>query len=357
MLSEQDSRIDEALEALYGDGDQGGDADSQPDIARFLGDIRKYFPASLAEILQEDALKKTNFHKILQDPEALAKIEPNISLVTKLTSLSKLIPDETKETARMLVQEVVDELTKKLEYPLTQAVLGSLDRATRTNRPKRLEEINWHRTILNNLKHYQKSQKTIIPERITAHGRKRSSLHDIILCLDQSGSMSQSVVYASIFASVLAGLPAVDSKLIIFDTNVVDMTHELANPVDLLFGLRLRGGTNIERAISYVQDKVTRPRDTVLVLISDLFEGSGNKEQLVRRLSELKESGVTMVILLALSDKGAPKFNRPLAQELANLGITSFACTPDLFPELMGAALRGEDISSWAAANGIITVV
>jgi Mg-chelatase subunit ChlD len=354
QLSEQDQALDDTLEALYGEGDLGGSDDSSPDVARWLGDIRKYFPSSVAQLLQQDALKKLKLQKILESPEALAKIEPDIHLVTKLITLSKLIPTQTRETARQVVARVVEELKKKLEYPLLQALQGALNRSLRTRRPRRQKDINWLHTIKANLKHYQSDYKTVIPETLIGYGRERSSLHDVILCIDQSGSMARSIVYSSIFGAVMASVPALSTRLVLFDTKVVDMTGKIEDPVDLLFGVNLQGGTNIERALGYCQQLVARPRDTVLVLISDLFEG-GNKDVMVRRVASLVHDGVTVVVLLALDDQGAPKFNRPLATELAELGVPSFACTPELFPELMSAAISGFDIKQWAASNNLVT--
>lgn len=338
-LSEEERAMDEALESLYGDS-QGGDlSDSMPDVARWLGDIRRYFPDPVVEIMQRDALQRLNVRQLLDQPELLAEIEPDAQLAATLLSLRRVMPEKTRETARQVVAQVVEELIKQLKHPLRQAITGSLNRATRTTRPRRLQEINWQRTIYANLKHYQPEQATIIPEKLIGYGRKRSSLKDVILCIDTSGSMVTSVVYAGIAAAVMASIPTISTRLVLFDTSVVDMTDQLDDPVELLFGMRLGGGTNIDRALAYCQQAVTRPHDTVLVLITDLFEG-GNKAQTVRRIEALAADGVNVITLLALNDKGAPRYNQALAQEISNLGLPVFACTPDRFPELMGEAVR-----------------
>ena len=352
-LSAEDQALDQVLETLYGDGEEGDLSDSAPDIARWLGDIRGYFPDNVVRIMQRDALKRFKLRKVLDEPELLAAIEPDVNLVADILALKKVMPVKTRETAREVVRQVVEALREKLSYPLEQAIKGSLNRATRTRRP-RFKEINWSRTIHKNLKHYQPAQKTIIPEALVGYGRKRSSLKDIIVALDTSGSMATSVVYGSIYGSVLASIPAVSTRLVMFDTSVVDLTEELNDPVELLFGIRLGGGTNIDRALAYCQDLVSRPQDTVLVLISDLFEG-GNKEGMVRRLAALSADGVKVVTLLALNDKGAPRFSREMAQQLADLGIPAFACTPDLFPDLMSAVLEDRDLRQWAGAHGVVT--
>ena len=352
-LSSKDQMLDKLLEMLYGDGEEGDLSDSAQDIARWLGDIRGYFPDNIVHIMQRDALQRFKLRELLDQPELLAAIEPDVSLVADILALKKVMPVKTRETAREVVRQVVDELREKLTYPLEQAIKGSLNKATRTRRP-RYKEINWQRTIHKNLKHYQPAQETIIPETLIGYGRKRSSLKEVIIALDTSGSMATSVVYAGIYAAVLASIPALSTRLVMFDTAVVDLTEELSDPVDLLFGIRLGGGTNIDRALAYCQELVSRPQDTILVLISDLYEG-GNKESMVQRLGALSADGVKIVALLALNDKGAPRFDRQMAAQLAALGAPAFACTPDLFPDLMAAVLEDRDLRYWAAVHNVVT--
>lgn len=340
-LSPQDAGLDQALSELYGDSQQGGTEKAKPDLARWLDDVRRYFPESVAEVLRQDARQRRDWQKLLLQPEFLSQVEPDIHLVHQLLALKQTMPTRTRETARQVVQQVVDELTQRLENKLRQAIVGSLDRATRRLRPRH-KEINWSRTIYRNLKHYQPSLQTIIPETLVGYGHKRQALHDVILCLDQSGSMLSSVVYASIFGAVMASIPALSTALIAFSTAVVDLTDQLDDPVGLLFGLQLRGGTDINRALAYARQKVTRPQQTTLILISDLFEG-GDKEGMLGHAAALVQSGVHVIVLLALNDSGIPRYDHHLATELAHLGIPTFACTPDQFPDLMASALCGRE--------------
>src|SRR4029453_9532492 len=198
------------------------------------------------------------------------------------------------------------------------------------------------------------SYRTVIPEQRIGYGRKRTSLRDIILCVDQSGSMGTSVVYSGIFGAVLASLPAVRTRMVVFDTEVVDLTDELQDPVDLLFGVQLGGGTDINHALSYCQGLVRRPQETILVLISDLYEG-GSREEMLKRAATLTRAGVQMIALLALNDDGASSYDHNVAAALADMGVPSFACTPDLFPDLMAATINRQDIGQWAAAREIVT--
>lgn len=350
-LDAVDLTMDRALGALYESDRQGGLGSSCPNVARWLGDIRQYFPSSVVQVMQKDALDRLDLKQMLFEPELLGTIEPDVHLVSQLLALKNILPNKTKDTARMVVQRVVDELRRKLEQPTRQAVLGSLNRAARNRRPRH-NEIDWHRTIRANLKHYQPEYQTIVPETRIGFGRKRSSLREIVLCVDQSGSMATSVVYAGVFSAVLASMPAVSTKLAVFDTAVVDLTEKLADPVDVLFGTQLGGGTDINRALAYCQSVVVQPKETILVLISDLYEG-GDAKEMVKRVGALVTSGVQIICLLALNDDGAPMFSQHHAAAFAAMGVPAFACTPDLFPDLMAAAIQRRDINQWVAQQGI----
>jgi Mg-chelatase subunit ChlD len=346
-LSGNDLQMDQAMEALYDSDRKGGLGPSSPNVSRWLGDIRTFFPNTVVQVMQKDALKRLNLTEMLFEKEMLENIEADVHLVATLMTLSRVIPDKTKDTARQVVRKVVDELMKKLSQPMQQAITGSLNRSTRNRRPRH-NEINWHATILKNLKHYQPQYKTIIPETRIGYGRRRTSLKDVVLCIDQSGSMGTSVVYSGIFGSVMASIPAIKTKMVVFDTAVADLTEELTDPVELLFGVQLGGGTDINAALTYCQQIITKPLDTVLVLITDLYEG-GDQDGMRKRATELAAAGVQVIVLLALNDEGAPMYDHHNAQFFSDLGVPVFACTPDKFPDLMAAALTKQDITLWAA--------
>ena len=351
--------MDQALAALYEEDSKlasrkGGRGNSSPSVSRWLGDIRKYFPSQVVQVMQRDAMERLNLRELLLQPEMLENVQPDVHLVADLISLGSVIPQNTKATARLVVCKVVDELMKRLEEPMRSAVAGALDRSQRNRRPRHAE-IDWNRTIRANLRHWQPEYKTIVPETLIGYGRKaRRPQREVILCIDQSGSMANSVVYSSIFGAVMASLPAVATKLVVFDTAVVDLTEKLDDPVDVLFGVQLGGGTDINGAVGYCQGLISETRNSILVLISDLYEG-GVESGLLRRANELVEAGVQFITLLALSDEGAPAYDAELAAKLAALGVPSFACTPDAFPQLMAAAIRRDDVAAWAATQGFKT--
>ena len=348
-LSVEEQRLDRSLQAVYDSDRRGGLGSSAPKVSRWLGDIREFFPQTVVQVIQRDAIKRLHLDSLLTEKEMLATVVPDVHLVATLMSLSHAIPEKNKEMARQVVRKVVDELLRKLSAPTQQAITGALNRSSRRRNP-RYNEIDWKTTIVKNLKNYQPQYKTIIPEIRIGYGRKRKALKDIILCLDQSGSMGTSIIYSGIFGSVLASLPAVNTRMVVFDTAVVDLTDDLQDPIDLLFGVQLGGGTDIARALTYCQGIITRPQDTVLVLVTDLYEG-GNEQEMRKRFASIVASGVQLIVLPALNDDGAPSYDKSHAEFLATLGIPTFACTPDKFPELMAAALSKQDIGMWVSQN------
>jgi Mg-chelatase subunit ChlD len=350
-LSGDDLGRDGALGRLYDGPRQAGLGSSALAVARWLGDIRSYFPSSVVSVMQHDALERLQLRQMLLEPELLSSVEPDLELASQLIALASVMPDETRETARAVVRVVVEDIERRIGGPMRDVVGGAIQRASTTRRP-RPRDIDWDRTIRRNLRHYQPPYRTIVPETLLGHARRSSALRDVIVAVDQSGSMAASIVYASVFAAVMASIRSVSTRLVAFDTSVVDLTEQLADPVEVLFGTHLGGGTDINRAVGYCQSLVTRPSDTIFVLISDLFEG-GVERELLQRVSELLASGVSVIVLLALSDRGAPAFDHALAGRLAALGAPAFACTPDAFPGLMAAAIEKRDIGRWAAEQGI----
>ncbi|MFJ9621409.1 VWA domain-containing protein [Streptomyces sp. NPDC101181] len=357
-LTGRDAAMDSALSALYGEGEgkrpagrgsggrSAGLGASAPSVARWLGDIRTYFPSSVVQVMQRDAIDRLGLAALLTEPEMLEAVEPDVHLVGTLLSLNKAMPETTKETARTVVRKVVEDLERRLESRTRATLSGALDRSARVSRPRH-RDIDWGRTVRANLKNYLTipgpdgtTTGTVVPERLIGYGRAARSLNkDVVLCIDQSGSMAASVVYASVFGAVLASMRGLTTRLVVFDTAVVDLTDQLDDPVDVLFGTQLGGGTDINRALAYCQSRITRPADTVVVLISDLYEG-GIRDEMLKRVAAMKASGVQFVTLLALSDEGAPAYDHEHAAALGALGAPAFACTPDLFPDVMAAAIQ-----------------
>lgn len=366
-LTGRDQRLSAALSALYNADDEpsgkggkskrGGLGSSSPKVARWLGDIREFFPSSVVQVVQKDAFDRLGLRQMLMEPEFLAVMEADVNLVADLVSMRGVMPEKTKETAREVIAKVVAELMERLERRTAEALRGAVDKSKRTFRP-RFADIDWPRTIRANLHNYQADHKTIVPEKLIGFMRRQRrivDLDEVVLCVDQSGSMASSVVYASIFAAVMASLPVVATKLVCFDTAILDLTDDLADPVEVLFGVQLGGGTDINQAVAYCEDKIEKPSKSHLILITDLYEG-GNAEELVARIARLQGQGVNVIVLLALTDTGNPFYNPALSATVAALCVPVFAATPDQFPDLMACALRREDIHQWAASQDIKTI-
>lgn len=357
-LDRDDQIIDRALAALYDTESSerparsrsGGLGASAPRMTKWLADIRTYFPSTVVQVIQADALERLDLATLLREPEFLEAVEPDIHLASVLAQLSDVLPERARAAARQVVRTVVEEIERRIRHVTVATVSAAINRSARTQRP-RPADIDWNRTIAANLKHYLPEYRTVIPHRLVGHARRRSAVvqREVIVALDQSGSMAESVIFGAIFAAVLATMPSLRTRLVVFDTAVVDLSEQLSDPVDLVFATQLGGGTDINRAITYCGQLVTRPRDTILVLVSDLFEG-GDRVALMRRIRSLHDSGVTLLVLLALDDSGAPVFDHDLAGQLAELGIPAFACTPNAFPEALEVVINGGDLWSWSQA-------
>ena len=343
--------MDRALGALYNTGDdaedrRGGLGASAPSVTRWLGDIRNYFPNRVVRVMQTDAIERLGVRSLLTEPEVLETLEPDVHLVATLAQLSSVIPERSKATARAVVAKVARQVEEKIADRLQQSVLGALNRASRTSRP-RPGDIDWNRTIAANLKNYLPEHRTVVPERLIGYGRRHLGVQrEFAICLDQSGSMATSVVYASIMAGVMASLRTLRTSLVAYSTDIADLTEALADPVDVIFGAQLGGGTDTSPALEYCRRTITRPSAAVLLLISDLYDS--DPKRMLEHIARIQADGIQVVVLLTLSDDGLPFYNHDVAASLGDMGVPAFGCTPDAFPDLIAAAIQGEDLGRWA---------
>jgi hypothetical protein len=357
LLDEESRLMDEALAAIYDDTsggglDYGGGGGSRgaglgassPKLAKWLGDIRSFFPPDVVSVIQSDAIERKGLTQLLFEPELLSQVKPDIQMVATLMALKGKIPEKTKDAARQLVRAVVDDIMKRMSEELRRAVTGALNRRKHSPLPS-MTGLDWNTTIRKNLRHYNTDRNLLIPEKVYFYDRaRRSKEWTVILDIDQSGSMANSVIYASIIGSIFASMPSLDTRVVAFDTEVVDLSEQCAgDPVDLLFGIQLGGGTDINKSVAYCEQFITEPRKTLFILVSDLYEG-GNRSELLRRMAELQQAGVKAICLLALSDQGAPAYDDSVARKLASFGIPSFGCSPERLPELIEGALKGLDL-------------
>jgi len=335
--------LDKTLSFVY-DEKTGGIGPSRPYIPKWLASVREFFSHEVVALVQKDAIEMKGLTQLLFEPETLPLLEKNVELVATLMSAKGLIPDTAREAARQIVREVVEDIRRALESEVRTAILGALRRNT-TSPLRVMKNLDWKRTIRSNLKGWDAGRRRLVPERFYfwANQQKKHDW-DVAVLVDQSGSMGESVVYSSIMAAIFASIDVLRTHLLFFDTEVVDVTPMLVDPVDVLFTAQLGGGTDINRAVAYAQQNfIDRPEKTILLLITDLYEG-GNASELVRRIRQLVESKVKTICLLALSDGGKPSYDHEMAKRLAALGVPCFGCTPKLLIKVVERVMKGQDL-------------
>ncbi len=354
-LSEEQWLMDQALAAIYNNSSAGGfgmkgagKGPSSPRITQWLGDVRTLFDKDLVKIVQSDAMERCGLKQLIFEPELLEQMEPNMNLATTILLLKDQVPKRSKDSVREFIGKIVEEINKLLESDIRRAVTAAINRRQHSPIPS-AAALDFPTTIRRGIKNYNRELKRIIPEHYYFFDRTTltaSSKFTVILDVDQSGSMGESVIYSSIISCILASMAAIKTRIVAFDTQVVDLTEKCEDPVDLLFGFQLGGGTDINKSIVYCQQFVENPKKTLFFLISDLMEG-GNRAGMLRRLEEMKESGVTVVCLLAIADGGKPYYDAQMAQRIASVGIPCFACNPQKLPLLLERALKGLDLTGF----------
>lgn len=365
LLVGDQGELDEALEAIYA-GDEierseweapadgrthgAGKGRSFPRVAKWLDQIRTFFPKDIVVLLQKDAIERRGLKQLLLEPEILANVEPSLDLAATVLAMKNMVPEKAKSAARDLVRRVVEDVRRQLESQLTQAIRGALQR-NRHSPFRSLPNLDWPRTIRRNIRNYQPELGTIIPENLSFFSRQqRQNQWNIIIAMDQSGSMATSLIYGGIMGAILASIGAVETHVVAFnDTDVVDLTEHCSDPVDLLFGVQLGGAEDYWKATCYCERFMHTPAKTLYVLLADLHDTSPNTPRFIKKMEFLLESGIKAIGLLAISDQGVPSYNEKLANQLATMGMPCFACTPERLPELLAGVLRGSDLKALAS--------
>ena len=338
------SRMDDALDFLYGreagsDVRKGGTGASNPTVAHWLSEVRKLFPQETAEVLQRHALDRYQLTELLADREVLESLEPNQALLETVLSLKHMMKGPVLDTARRIVDKVVRKLTEQMEQEVRSSSLGKLDRSSRSS-IRSIRNLDFKRTIRENLSHYDMINGRLVLEKLHFNGRiKRYNPWRVILCVDESGSMLSSVIHSAVMAGIFAKMPMLDTKLVIFDTSVVDLSGYVDDPVQALMSIQLGGGTDIAGALRYCEGLITKPHRTMVVLISDLCEG-GPRQNLYGVCRDILESGAKLVALTALDENAAPAYDRTVGQVLANLGAWVGAMTPAKLADFMAQVMR-----------------
>ena len=342
--------MDNALDFLY--GREYGEEDGVSNEMRKMGslgpsnltvpswiiEIRKLFPKETVEILEKHALDKYELTELLTDKEVLEKLEPNEELLKNILQMKHLLKGEVLETAKIIVKKVAEDITKKLENDVKKAIVGQIDR-NKSSLVKNSRNIDFKKTIKANLKNYDVNEKSLVIDKIYFNDRvKRYNPWNVIIAVDESGSMLDSVIHSAIMAGIFSKLPMLKTNLVIFDTEVVDLSGYIDEPVETLMSIQLGGGTNITKALTYCEGLIENPHRTIVILVSDLYEGYDYK-RMYGRVKSIIESGAKLIVLTALNMEAEAVYDKNAAKNMAALGAEVASMTPGGLAEWIGKIL------------------
>ncbi len=307
---------------------KGGSGASQLTVPHWLTKIKTLFPRNTVEIMERHALEKYQMTELLTDPEVLRRLEPNKELLKTVMQLKHMMKGEVLTLAREVVRKVADELTKKLEQGMKKSFSGRLNRSV-SSPVKSIRNIDMSKTIRRNLKNYDTETKQLVLKQVYFSARmKKYNQWRVIICVDESGSMLDSVIHSAVMVGIFARLPMLDTKLVIFDTSVVDLSDYVSDPVETLMSVQLGGGTDIGGAVGYCAQLIQMPHRTMVVLVTDLYEGCGYR-RMYQACQGIIESGAKLIVLPSLDHAAVPNYDRNAAAVLADMGASVGAMTPE----------------------------
>jgi len=318
---------------------EGGTEGSRLTAATWITKIRRLFPKETVEILERHALERYQLTELLTDKEVLEKLEPNQELLKTILQLKHLMKGDVLQTARRIVKKVAEEIAEKLNQDIRRSILGSINRNT-SSPVRSMRNLDFQKTIRKNLKHYDREEGRLMLDQVYFNGRTRKyNTWRVVIAVDESGSMLDSVIHSAIMAGIFAKLPMLDTRLVIFDTQVVDLSGYLDDPVETLMSIQLGGGTYITGALQYCETLIENPHRTMVVLVSDLCEGA-SISGLLSVSRGIIESGAKLICLTALDMEANPAYDRRTAQKLADLGAHVGAMTPEALGDFMGKIMQ-----------------
>ncbi|MDR3296402.1 MAG: VWA domain-containing protein [Clostridiales Family XIII bacterium] len=341
------AEADDLLEFLYGreyDEErgvrEGGSDDSRLTVPKWIDKVHTLFPKEVVEKMEAHALERYGLTDLLTDARVLEKLEPNMALLKQILSLKGMMRGEVLKTARRIVRQVVDELTKKMRSQIRSAVMGRRDR-TRSTPFRCAKNLDFKKTIRKNLKNYDRERDCLVVERVYFYRNiERYNPWHVIVCVDESGSMMENVIHSAVMAGVFAKLPVLSVKLVIFDTNIVDLSDYVDDPVETLMSVQLGGGTDIGKALAYCEGLLAFPQRSIVVLVSDLCDGEGYRSMYAHARS-IVEAGARLICLTSLDKDCAGMYDRTAAKHLTALGASVAALTPGGLADWIGSIIAG----------------
>ncbi|MFX0075437.1 MAG: VWA domain-containing protein [Candidatus Hermodarchaeota archaeon] len=335
--------MDDTLDLVYGGSeDQRGSAGLGPSnlsIPDWIENVKEFFPTDAKEVLEKDLVERSDIKDIIANPELFEKVEPSLEMVKTIISLKHLLPNEVKDVARNVVRKVVENLKDKFKDDVEKHIIGAIKRDIHTP-VKVYRNVDWKDSIRRNLKNYDpNSKKLIMAEPRFYSAEKKKKPWQIVILIDESGSMTDSIIYSVVIASIFATLPAVHTNLVIFDTQVVDLSDRIDDPVEVLMTVQLGGGTDITKAVQYGHSLIKNPKKTIMVLISDFYEG-GSYHRLTETIKQVLEGQTKILGIAALDYNNEPMYDRDYAKTLNSLGIDVIASTPNNLPEIIAKLMQ-----------------
>lgn len=319
---------------------QGGSGASTMTVPKWVDQVSELFPNNVKEVMEKELVKRRGISELLEKPELLEKVEPNTDLVKTLLVHKDLLNPKARIVARKIIKQVVEQLKEKMKLQIEQAITGALRRDRHS--PRRVyKNLDLKTTVKRNLRNYDQESNKLLVEKLYffASERKCKPWH-VIVNVDQSGSMLDSAIFSAVMASIFYELPSIKTSLVLFDTQVVDLSDQLGEPVDVLLSINLGGGTDITQSLQYCRQLVREPGKTIVVTISDFYEGRPEKD-LLDQTRVMFDSGIRMIGLGALGYNARPEYNRKTAKRLRKAGMDILVCTPERLAECMARIIRG----------------
>jgi Mg-chelatase subunit ChlD len=309
-------------------------------VPRWVDEVGQLFPREAKKVMERELVNRKGLRELMEKPEILERIEPSQELVKTLLTHRDLMNEKTRSLARKIIAKVVEELKKKLKVQIEPAITGASRRDKHS--PRRVyRNLDLKRTVRRNLHRFDSGSGKLLVDRLYFHAAERKSRPwHVIVAVDQSGSMLDSAIYSAIMASIFVELPAVRTSLFLFDTEIADLTDQVGQPVDVLLSIQLGGGTDITRALQYAYQLTRQPARTIVVLVTDFYEGRGERE-LVGQVKEMAQAGIRMIGLGALGYDARPEYNKTTAAKCRKVGMDILSCTPEKLAEAMAHIIRG----------------